>query len=181
MRGYPVFRVPTNTKGSQLNRSQWGIGIRDGWEDRDVGELMKWLIPLAVNDLLVTPNNLLALLHDIHVLIRAPAHSKYASKHLHKAGVGAGGRGGTTTASNVKRSHRWSWRASTMSPRILRHYGAKWLMCYILVELIPGHHLNHVLNIGSKSTWSQWLGGDVLNLIHNVLKNIEAHWLLKGI
>jgi hypothetical protein len=28
----------------------------------------------------------------------------------------------------------------------------KWLMCYILIEFLPGHHLNHLLNIGSKST-----------------------------
>jgi hypothetical protein len=98
----------TNTKGSQLSRSQRGIGVGDGWKDRDVRELKKWLIPLAVNDLLVAPNNLQALLHDIHVLIHAPAHSKYASKHLQKARVGAGGRGGTTATSSARRSHRRS-------------------------------------------------------------------------
>jgi hypothetical protein len=68
-----------------------------------------------------------------------------------------------------------------MSPRIPRHCGAKWLMCYILVEFLLGHHISHVLNIESKSTGSQRDGGDVSNLFHNVLKNIKAHRLHESI
>jgi hypothetical protein len=100
----------TNTKGSQLSRSQRGIGVGDKLEDRDVEELKKQLILLAVNDLLVAPNNLQALLQEIHVLICVPTHSKYASEHLHKAGAGAdaGGIRGTTTMSSARRSHRRS-------------------------------------------------------------------------
>jgi hypothetical protein len=74
----------TNTKGSQLSRSQQGIGVRDRWEDTDVRKLKKRLIPLAMDNLLVASHNLKVLLHDIHALIRVPAHSKNASKHLRK-------------------------------------------------------------------------------------------------
>jgi hypothetical protein len=45
----------TNAKSSQLSRSQRAVGVGDGWEDRDVGELLEWLVPLAVNNLLVVP------------------------------------------------------------------------------------------------------------------------------
>jgi hypothetical protein len=71
-----------NAEGSQFGRSQWGIGVRDGQEDRDVGELLERLIPLAVNNLLVASHNLQALLHDIQALIHAPTHCKDASEHL---------------------------------------------------------------------------------------------------
>jgi hypothetical protein len=71
-----------NAEGSQLGRSQRAVGVGDGWEDRDVGELLEWLVPLAVNNLLVAPHNLQALLHDIQVLIRVPTHRKDASEHL---------------------------------------------------------------------------------------------------
>jgi hypothetical protein len=54
-----------NVEGSQLCWSQRGIGDGDGREDRDVGELMEWLVSLAVNNLLVAPHNLQVLLHDI--------------------------------------------------------------------------------------------------------------------
>jgi hypothetical protein len=54
-----------NAEGSQLCWSQRGIGDGDGREDRDVGELMEWLVSLAVNNLLVAPHNLQVLLHDI--------------------------------------------------------------------------------------------------------------------
>jgi hypothetical protein len=47
-----------NAKGSQLDRSQRGIGVRDGRKDRYVRKLQEWLIPLAVNDLVVVPHNL---------------------------------------------------------------------------------------------------------------------------
>jgi hypothetical protein len=54
-----------NAEGSQLGKSQRGIGVGDGWEDKEMGELKKRLIPLAVDNLLVALNNLQALLHDI--------------------------------------------------------------------------------------------------------------------
>jgi hypothetical protein len=72
----------TNAKSSQLSRSQRGIGVGDVWEDRHVGELKKQFIPLTVDDLLIVPHNLKVLLHHIHALIHAPAHSKYASEHI---------------------------------------------------------------------------------------------------
>jgi hypothetical protein len=47
-----------NAKGSQLSRSQRGVGVGDKREDRNVRKLQEWLIPLAMNDLLVMPHNL---------------------------------------------------------------------------------------------------------------------------
>jgi hypothetical protein len=76
----PVSRA--NAKGSQLDRSQRGIGVGDGWEDKNVRKLQEWLIPLAMNDLLVAPHHLHALLHDIQALIYASTHRKDASEHL---------------------------------------------------------------------------------------------------
>jgi hypothetical protein len=93
-----------NTEGSQLGRGQRGVGVGDGWEDRDVGELLERLIPLTVNNLLVAPHNLQALLHVIQALIRVSTHRKDASKHLQKAPVGAGGRRGTTAVGSARRS-----------------------------------------------------------------------------
>jgi hypothetical protein len=90
-----------------------------------VGELLEWLIPLAVNNLLVASHNLRALLHDIQALIRASTHRKDASEHLQKAIVGVGGRRGTTVAGSARRSSK---RTSTRSPRILRHCGVKRIM-----------------------------------------------------
>jgi hypothetical protein len=116
-------------KGSQLSRSQRGVGVGDGREDRDVEELLEWLVPLAVNNLLVVPHNLQVLLYDIQALIRALTHHKDASEHLQKAAVGTEGRRGTTVAGSVRRSSSWSSRrTSTRSPRILRHCGAKRIM-----------------------------------------------------
>jgi hypothetical protein len=54
-----------NAESSQLGRSQQVIGVGDGREDRDVRELLEWLIPLAVNNLLVAPHNLKVLIHHI--------------------------------------------------------------------------------------------------------------------
>jgi hypothetical protein len=54
-----------NAESSQLGRSQWAVGVGDGWEDRDIGELLERLIPLAVNNLLVAPHNLKAPIHHI--------------------------------------------------------------------------------------------------------------------
>jgi hypothetical protein len=41
------------------------IGVGDGREDRDVGELLERLIPLAVNNLLVVLHNLKVLIQHI--------------------------------------------------------------------------------------------------------------------
>jgi hypothetical protein len=60
-----------------------------------------------------------------------------------------------------------------MSPGILGYCGAKRVMPHILLELLMCHHLNHVLNIGCKSTQSELVGGNVPNLIYNVLKHIK--------
>jgi hypothetical protein len=64
------------TKSSQLGRSQRVVGVGDGWEDKDVGELLERLIPLAVNNLLVALHNLKALIHHIQTLISALACGK---------------------------------------------------------------------------------------------------------
>jgi hypothetical protein len=114
-----------NAEGSQLSRSQRDIGVRVGWEDRGVGELLEWLVPLAMNNFLAAPHNLQVLLHDIQSLIRASTYRKDASEHLQKATVGAGGRRVTTAVGSVRRSSR---RTSTRSPRILWHCGAKRIM-----------------------------------------------------
>jgi hypothetical protein len=59
----------TNTKSSQLSRSQRVKGVGDGWLDRDAEELKDWLIPLTVDSLLVALHNLKALLQHIQALI----------------------------------------------------------------------------------------------------------------
>jgi hypothetical protein len=60
-----------------------------------------------------------------------------------------------------------------MNPWILGNYGAKRLMCDIRVELLMGHHLNHILNVESKFTRPLRVGGYVRKLIHNVLKHMK--------
>jgi hypothetical protein len=62
-------------------------------------------------------------------------------------------------------------------PWIPRHCWAKRVMAHILVELLLRHRLNHELNVWTKATGSEWVGGYVPYLVHNVLKNIKAHWL----
>jgi hypothetical protein len=71
-----------NAEGSQLSRSQRSIGVGDEQEDMDVGELLERLVPLAMNNLLVTSHNLQAMLHDTQALIHALRHRKDASEHL---------------------------------------------------------------------------------------------------
>jgi hypothetical protein len=117
--------------------------------------------PTDCDNLLVAPTNLKALLHHIHAPIRAMAHGEDTPEHLQEAGVGARGRGGTTTTGSTGRSHSWRRRSGAMSPWILGNCGAKRLMSDILVELLIGHHLKHVLNVGSKSTRSLRVGGYV--------------------
>jgi hypothetical protein len=50
-------------------------------------------------------------------------------------------------------------------------------MMHILVELLLRHSLNHVLNVWSKTTRSEWVGGYASYLIHNILKDVEAYGL----
>jgi hypothetical protein len=68
----------------------------------NVGKLQERLISLAMNDFMVAPHNLHALLYDIQALIRALTHRKDASEHLQKAVVGAGGRRGTPAAGSAR-------------------------------------------------------------------------------
>jgi hypothetical protein len=171
-----------NVKSSQLGRSQRAIGVRDGREDRDIGELLERLIPLTVNNLLVTPHNLKALIYHIQTLISALTCGKDTSKHLQDIGVERKSGGGTTTADSVRRSNnRSSRRTSMRSHWIIGHYRAKRVITHILVKLLLHHILNHDLNVWSKATGSERVGGYVPYLIHNVLKDIEAHRLHESI
>jgi hypothetical protein len=71
-----------NVESSQLGRSQRAVGVGDGREDRDVGKLLEWLVTLAMNNLLVVPYNLKALIHYVQTLISAPACDKDTPEHL---------------------------------------------------------------------------------------------------
>jgi hypothetical protein len=51
-----------NAKGSQLGKSQRGVGVGDGREDKYVEKLQERLVLLAVNDLLIAPHNMKALI-----------------------------------------------------------------------------------------------------------------------
>jgi hypothetical protein len=48
----------------------------------DVGKLLERLIPLAVNNLLVTPHNLKTQIHHIQTLVSASACGKNTLEHL---------------------------------------------------------------------------------------------------
>jgi hypothetical protein len=167
-----------NAKSSQLGRSQQAVGVRDGREDRDVRELLERLIPLAVNNLLVAPHNLKALIHHIQTLISAPTCGKDTPEHIQDVGVGSGSRGGTTTTGSVRRSSR---RTSVRNPWILGYCRAKRVMMHILVEFLLRHRLNHKLNVWRKATWSERVGGYVPYVVHNVLEDIKAHQLHESI
>jgi hypothetical protein len=67
------------------------------------------------------------------------------------------------------------------SPWILGHCRAKRVMMHILVKLLLCHILNHELNVWSKATRSERVGGYVSYLIYNVLIDIEAHRLHESI
>jgi hypothetical protein len=54
-------------------------------------------------------------------------------------------------------------------------------MKHILVELLMCHILNHELNVWSKATGSERVGGSISYLIHNVLEDIEVHQLRESI
>jgi hypothetical protein len=125
-----------------------------------------------VNNLLIAAYNLHALLNDIQTLIGAAAHGEDTLEHLQEVELGARG-GGTTTAGSASRIHNWRRGRSTMSLFILVNYGAKRLMCSILVKFLMSHNLNHALNVGSKSTRSQRVDGYVSYLIHDVIKHIK--------
>jgi hypothetical protein len=66
---------------------------QDGWEDRDVGELIERFILLDVNNLLLALHNLKALIHYIQTLISAPTCGKDTPEHLQDVGVGSRSRG----------------------------------------------------------------------------------------
>jgi hypothetical protein len=158
--------------------SQQAVGIRDGWEGRVVRELLERLIPLAVNNLLVAPHNLKALIHHIQTLISAPTCVKDTPEHLQDAGVRSRSGGGTNTVGTARRSSK---RTSMRSPWILGHCRTKRVMTHILVELLPRYRLNHELNVWSKATGSERVGGYVPYLIHNVLEDIEVNRLHESI
>jgi hypothetical protein len=126
-----------------------------------------------VNYLLIGVNNVEAGLHHIHVLIYATTHGKDPLEHLqeHRVGAGGGGGGGTTAVGIARWSH--IWRRSAMTSWILQNCRAKQLMCYILIEPLMGHHLDHAHDIQSKSTRSLRVDGNVPYLINNVVKHIE--------
>jgi hypothetical protein len=107
------------------------------------------------------------------MLVGVVVHDKDTPKHLQEVRVGARGGGGTTTVGSASRSHSWRRGRSVISPWILRNYGAKRLMCNILAKFLICHNLNHVLNVGSKSTRSLRVDGNVLYLIHDVVKHIK--------
>jgi hypothetical protein len=134
-----------------------------------------------MNDPLIAPHNLKAMIQHIHVLIHALARGKDTLEHLQDAGVDTRSEGGTTTTGSAGRSSNSSGRTSMSSPWILGHCGAIGVMMHILVELFLHHILNPVLNVWSKTTRSEWVGGYVPYLIHNILKHIEAHWLHESI
>jgi hypothetical protein len=141
-------------------------------------ELLEQLIPLAVNNLLLAPHNLKALIHYIQTLISASTCDKNTPEHLQDARVGSRKGGGTTTAGSARRSSR---RTSTSSPWILGHYRTKRVMMHILVELLLYHRLNHKLNVWSKAIGSERVGGYIPYLVHNVPEYIKAHRLHKSI
>jgi hypothetical protein len=151
------------------------------WVDRHVMELKKWLILLTVNDLLVAVNNLKALFQHIHALICAMAHGEDTLEHLQEARVGDGGGGDTIAVGSASKSHSWRRRGSPMSYWILQNCRAKQLMCNILIELLKCHHLNHALNIWSKSTRYLWVDDNVPYLIHDVVKHIKPLMLYESI
>jgi hypothetical protein len=124
--------------------------IGDEREDKDVRELLEWLITLAVNNLLVASHNLKASIHHIQTLISAPACGKDNPEHLQDAEVGSKSGGGTITMGSARRSS--SRRTSTRSPWNLGHCRAKRVTTYILVKLLLHHRLNHKLNVWSKTT-----------------------------
>jgi hypothetical protein len=56
---------------------------------------------------------------------------------------------------------------------ILWNCRAKWLMCYILIEPLMGHRLDHAHDIWSKSIRSLRVDNNVSYLINDVVKHIE--------
>jgi hypothetical protein len=146
--------------------------VINGRVDRHVKELKERLIPLTMNDLLIVVNNLHLLLYHIHALICVTTHGEDALKHLQEIGVLRGGRD-TIAVGSVSRSHDWRQRRRVMSSWILGNCWMKRLICSILVELLMDHHLNHALNIRSKSARSLRVGGIVPYLIHYVVEHIK--------
>jgi hypothetical protein len=134
-----------------------------------------------MNNLLVASHNLKALIHHIQMLISALTCGKDTPEHLQDAGVGSRSGGGTTTAGSARSSSMSSRRTSTRSPWILGHCRVKRVMTHILVELLLRHRLNHELNVWSKATRYERVGGYIPYLIQNVLEDVEAHRLHESI
>jgi hypothetical protein len=67
-------------------------------------------IPLAVENLLLPPKDLCAVLRNIHALVGPVGHGQDTPEHLQEAGVGTGGGGGTTTLGSLRRSDIWRRR-----------------------------------------------------------------------
>jgi hypothetical protein len=148
-------------------------GVEYGRVDGHVWELNDGFIPLTMNDHLIAMNNVKVGLHHIHVLICVMTHGKDPPEHLQEPGVGARGEGCTTAAGSASRSHIWRRRSATTT-WTLQNCRAKRLMCYILIEPLMGHCLNHAHDIQSKSTRSLRVDDNVPYLINNVVKHIEA-------
>jgi hypothetical protein len=125
-----------------------------------------------MNDLLIAVNNVEVGLHHIHVLICALTHGKDTSEHLQEPEVDAEGGGGTTAMGSASRSHIWRRRSATTS-WILQNCRVKRLMCFILIEPLMGHRLDHAHDIQSKSTRSLRVDVNVSYLINDVVKHIE--------
>jgi hypothetical protein len=135
----------------QLTRlSQRGVRVGDGWVNQLLGELDKRVIPLTMNDVLVPPEDVGAVLMDIHALVGAMTHGEESMKHLQDAGVSSRGGRGTTIVGRVRRGYMQRRRGAV--DRKLGKSRAKRLMCHILVEPLMSHRLNHAHDEGSKAT-----------------------------
>jgi hypothetical protein len=103
-----------------------------------------------MNDVLVPPEDVGAVLMDIHALVGAMTHGEESMKHLQDAGVSSRGGRGTTIVGRVSRGYMQRRRGAV--DRKLGKSRAKRLMCHILVEPLMSHRLNHAHDEGSKAT-----------------------------
>jgi hypothetical protein len=120
-------------------------------------------------------------IHHIHVLVGAMAHSKDTPEHLQEVRVSAGGGGGSTTAvGSVRRSYIQRRRGVAVHWS-LGNSRAKRLMCHFLIEPFMSYCLDNAHDIGSKSTRSERVDGYLPNLIHYVVKDIKVLILHEGV
>jgi hypothetical protein len=125
-----------------------------------------------VNDFLVHLEDLGATLNKIHALIGTLIDGEDSPKNLKDARVSTGG-GSTANVSSVRRYYIRR-RRGAVADGILGKSGAKRLMCYIPVEPLMGHPLDHAHDEWSESTRSEGVDGDVSNLINDVGEGIEV-------